>query len=47
LYFVWQQDRASDEFARSRATVGDMFSALRARGDNYFVVKASFWLSPS
>lgn len=47
LYFVWQQDRASDAFGMSRATVGDMFRALDARGDNYFVVKASFWLSPS
>ena len=47
LYLVWQQDRASDAFGTSRATVGDMFSALRARGDNYFVVKTSFWLSPS
>jgi hypothetical protein len=47
LYLVWQQDRAADELAVSRATISDMFSSLRARGDNYFVVKASFWLSPS
>ena len=47
LYLVWQQDRAAEELAVSRATIGDMFSSLRARGDNYFVVKASFWLSPS
>ena len=46
LYLVWQQDRAADELAASRATVGDMFSSLRARGDNYFVVKASVWFSP-
>jgi hypothetical protein len=47
LYLVWQQDRAADELVASRATISDMFSSLRARGDNYFVVKASFWLSPS
>ena len=47
LFLVWQQDRAADALAMSRATISDMFSSLRARGDNYFVVKASFWLSPS
>ncbi len=47
FYLVWQQDRAADAFATNRATIGDMFSSLSARGDNYFVVKASFWLSPS
>jgi len=47
LYLVWQQDRAADALGASRATISDMFSSMRARGDNYFVVKASFWLSPS
>jgi hypothetical protein len=47
LYLVWQQDRAADAFGGSRATIGDMFSSLRARGDNYFVIKTSFWFSPS
>ena len=47
LYLVWQQDRAADAFGTTRATIGDMFSSLRARGDNYFVVKTSFWFSPS
>jgi hypothetical protein len=47
LYLVWQQDRASEAMGASRATIGDMFSSLRARGDNYFVVKTSFWFSPS
>jgi hypothetical protein len=47
LYLVWQQDRAADAVGTSRATIGDMFSSLRARGDNYFVVKTSFWFSPS
>jgi len=47
LYLVWQQDRAADAFGAGRASISDMFSSLRARGDNYFVVKASFWFSPS
>ena len=47
LYLVWQQDRAADAVGTTRATIGDMFSSLRARGDNYFVVKTSFWFSPS
>jgi hypothetical protein len=47
LYLVWQQDRAADAAGTTRATFGDMFTSLRARGDNYFVVKTSFWFSPS
>jgi hypothetical protein len=47
LFLVWQQDRAADAVGTTRATIGDMFSSVRARGDNYFVVKTSFWFSPS
>jgi hypothetical protein len=47
LYLVWQQDRAADALGTARASISDMFSSLRARGDNYFVIKASFWLAPS
>ena len=46
LFLVWQQDRASDEIARDRVGIGDMFDSLRATGDNFFVVKASYWFSP-
>ena len=46
LYLVWQQDRAAEETGRARATAGDMFNSLRADGDNFFVVKASFWIAP-
>lgn len=46
LYLVWQQDRADDQFGRGRVSGGDMFNAVRARGDNFFVVKASYWFSP-
>jgi hypothetical protein len=47
LYLVWQQDRSADETLGRRATVGDMFSSLGSTGDHFFVVKASFWFSPS
>ena len=47
LYLVWQQDRAAEERAASRASIGDMFSSLGTRGDNFLAVKASFWLSPN
>ena len=47
LYLVWQQDRSARETFGRRATVGDMFSSLRSTGDHFFVVKASFWFSPS
>jgi hypothetical protein len=45
LFLVWQQDRAAEEIARDRVSAGDMFNSLRAEGDNFFVVKASFWIS--
>jgi hypothetical protein len=47
LYLVWQQDRAAEEAASTRVSLGDMFSSLGARGDNFFAVKASFWFSPN
>jgi hypothetical protein len=46
LYLVWQQDRASEEALRARVSVADMFSSVGRRGDNYFAIKASFWISP-
>jgi hypothetical protein len=46
LYLVWQQDRAWEEAMRERTSIGDMFSSLGRRGDNYFAVKTSFWFSP-
>lgn len=46
LYLVWQQDRAAEEMGLARATASDLFDSLTARGDHFFVVKASFWLSP-
>jgi len=46
LYLVWQQDRGASEIARERIGISDMFDSLRARGDNFFVIKASYWFAP-
>ena len=46
LYLVWQQDRSLEETAPTRISVADMFSSLGRRGDNFFAIKASFWISP-
>jgi hypothetical protein len=45
FYVVWQQNRAEEDITRARASIGDMFRSLGARGDNFFAVKMSVWLS--
>ena len=44
MYFVWQQDRYISETIGTRISAGDPFRALGEPGNNYFVVKTSFWL---
>jgi hypothetical protein len=44
LYLVWQMDRSDSEILGSHVNVGDMFRSVRAPGQNFFVVKTSFWL---
>ena len=44
LYLVWQQDRSADEVGGSRTGLGDVFGSITSPGDNFFAVKASFWL---
>ena len=46
LYLVWQQDRETEEFLRTRASFRDMFGSINAGGDNFFAIKASWWFSP-
>ena len=46
LFLVWQQDRAREEAIGSRVSLGDMFGSLGRSGDNFFAIKASFWMSP-
>ena len=44
MYFVWQQDRYVSEAVGARIGAADPFRALGEPGNNYFVVKTSFWL---
>jgi hypothetical protein len=46
LYLVWQQDREREETLGTRVGLGDMFSSIGRSGDNFFAIKASFWMSP-
>jgi hypothetical protein len=45
LYLVWQQDREADEISAERASPSDMFRSFGTRGDHFFAIKASLWLS--
>ena len=47
LYLVWQQDAESELIAPDRVSVGDLFSSLGRRGDNFFAIKMSYWFSPN
>jgi hypothetical protein len=47
LYLVWQQDRRVTDAIGTRIHPGDPFRALGEPGNNYFVVKTSFWLPVS
>ena len=47
LYLVWQQDREAEGPPGARSTLGDMFSSLGTRGDHFFAIKATFWVSGS
>ena len=44
MHFVWQQDRYLSEPIGTRIGIGDPFHALGEPGNNFFVVKTSFWL---
>ena len=41
---VWQQDRLSEKVTDRSVGVGDLFRSFGTTGDNFFVVKMSFWL---
>jgi hypothetical protein len=43
MYVVWQQDRRVTEAIGARIGFGDPFRALGEPGNNYFVVKTTFW----
>jgi hypothetical protein len=44
LYLVWQQDRSDRESRGNRVGIDDPFRALAATGNNFFAIKASYWL---
>jgi len=44
LFVVWQQDRSGLKRIGDRVDAGDLFGSLTASGDNFFAVKASYWL---
>jgi hypothetical protein len=44
MYFVWQQDRRVTDAIGERISLGDPFRSLGEPGNNYFVIKTSFWL---
>ena len=44
LYLVWQQNRRLTEPISQPVGLGDPFRSLTVPGNNYFVVKTSFWL---
>ncbi len=46
LFVVWEQDRSVRESIGDRIGLLDPFRSLTAPGDNFFVVKTSFWWSP-
>lgn len=45
LFLVWQQDRSSDDLLQHQARPGDLFDTLRAPGQNFVAIKASYWLA--
>ncbi|MCZ6770079.1 MAG: hypothetical protein O7D93_12620, partial [Acidobacteria bacterium] len=46
LFVVWEQDRRERESIGDRIGLLDPFRSLSAPGNNFFVVKTSFWWSP-
>ena len=44
IFVVWQQDRFSEETTDDGVGGGDLFRSFGASGNNFFVVKASFWI---
>ena len=44
LYLVWQQDRADRDPVGRTADLEDLVGSFGAVGNNYFAIKASYWL---
>ena len=44
FFLIWQQNRGEDVLTSQRIRVGDLWDAAGAPGDNFFAIKASYWL---
>ncbi len=44
LFLVWQQDRATSTERGNEVGVGDVWDTFDAPGDNFFAVKATYWI---
>ena len=44
LFAVWQQDRSSYRPLGDAVGPADLWDSFRAEGDNYLVLKATYWL---
>jgi Domain of unknown function (DUF5916) len=47
LFLVWQQDRGASNQRGTRAVPGDLWDALRARGEQFLALKVSYWIGVS
>jgi len=47
LFLVWQQNRGVSDQRGTRAVPGDLWDALRTRGEQFLAVKLSYWLGVS
>jgi hypothetical protein len=44
LYLVWQQSRGGSDTRGRLVGPGDLWDSLRATGDNFLAIKASYWI---
>jgi len=44
LFLVWQQNRRASELTGRPVDMRSMWLTTRAAGDNFFSIKATYWL---
>ena len=44
LFLVWQQARHRRLDVGNGARIGDLFGSIATPGDNFFAIKASYWI---
>jgi hypothetical protein len=45
FFLIWQQNRLGSALLGERAGLGSLGDALRAPGENFLAVKASYWIA--